>query len=281
MTDAERRERRGTERAAEQFARLVDVMKTLRAPDGCPWDREQTWKSLSPFVLEETYEVLDAIDRNDAADLKQEIGDLIFEAVFLAQVAADEQRFDVADSLESIVTKLVRRHPHVFERERSAPSSITPRQVEVRWEELKAAERAAAAQPHTIMSGIARTLPALLRAYEIGQRAAAVGFDWTRPSDVIEKVREEIAELDQAVANEGADPEHTEEEMGDLLFALANLSRKLAIEPEAALRKANDKFTRRFEQLEAAIKARGQDFKQLTLDQMEHEWQLVKERERG
>jgi ATP diphosphatase len=254
-------------------------MRTLRAPGGCPWDREQTWKSLSPFVLEETYEVLDAIDKNDAAALRQEIGDLIFEAVFLAQVAAEAGHFDVADSLESIVTKLIRRHPHVFDRGAAEGSPTTPRDVEVRWEELKAAERAAAAQPHSTMSGIARTLPALLRAYEIGQRASAVGFDWTRASEVMDKIHEELAELQDAVADTGAGSARAEEEMGDLLFALANLSRKLGIEPEAALRKANDKFTRRFDELEAAVKSRGVEFKTLTLEEMEHEWQRVKKRE--
>ena len=270
-----------TDRAALQFARLVDVMRTLRGPDGCPWDREQTWKSLSPFVLEETYEVLDAIERNDPAAVKQEIGDLVFEAVFLAQVAADAGLFDVADALETISTKLVRRHPHVFARDASSRGPSTPREVEVKWEELKAAERAAAAEPHTTMSGIARTLPALLRAYEIGQRASAVGFDWVRPADVMDKITEELDELREAIASDGSNSSRAEEEMGDLLFALANLSRKLGIEPEAALRKANDKFTKRFERLESSIKSSGREMKSMTLDQLEEEWQNVKKAEQG
>jgi ATP diphosphatase len=280
MTDRSTTEREEIDRAATQFARLVEVMRVLRSPDGCPWDREQTWRSLSPFVLEETYEVLDAIDRHDVDDLRQEIGDLMFEAVFLAQVAADEGHFGVADSLDAIVNKLVRRHPHVFDRDGSARQPANARDVEVRWEELKAAERAADAQPHSTLRGIARTLPALLRAYEIGQRASAVGFDWVRTEDVIEKAREELVELEEAVARDGRDSMNAEEEMGDLLFAIANVSRRLGIEPEAALRKANDKFTRRFDQLETVVKARGRELRELTLEEMEDEWQRVKQTER-
>jgi nucleoside triphosphate diphosphatase len=273
------------ERAAAWFTRLVEVMRTLRAPDGCPWDREQTWRTLAPFVLEETYEVLDAIDRRDVEGLKQEIGDLLFEAVFLAQVASEAGHFDVADSLESIVAKLVRRHPHVFARQAPGSGPATPRDVEVRWEELKAAERAAADpdgadRPHTTLSGIPRTLPSLLRAYEIGQRASAVGFDWNRPAEIVPKVREELDELMDAVEREGAGSAHAEEEMGDLLFALANLSRKLGIEPEAALRKANDKFTRRFDRVESEASRRGGDLRALTLADLEREWERVKRDER-
>jgi nucleoside triphosphate diphosphatase len=282
MTETTRPEPRGsTDRAAHAFARLVDIMKTLRAPNGCPWDREQTWQSLSPFVLEETYEVIDAIDRNDVNGLRQELGDLIFEAVFLAQVASDGNLFDVADSLEAIADKLVRRHPHVFDPDGSPRTITTARDVEVRWEELKAAERAQAAEPHTTLSGIARTLPSLLRAYEIGQRAAAVGFDWNTATDVMDKVQEELTELRDELSRGSGDRSRAEEEMGDLLFAIANLSRKLGIEPEAALRKANDKFTRRFDQVESAILARQQTWKDLTLDEMEREWTRVKEREHG
>jgi MazG family protein len=270
-----------TDRAAEQFSRLVDVLRTLRSPGGCPWDREQTLESLSPFLLEETYEVLDAIAARDMDALAQEIGDLLFEGAFLAQVASDNGAFDVADALETIVTKLVRRHPHVFGRPLTASSPSTPREVEVRWEELKAAERAQASRPHTTLSGIPRTLPALLRAYEIGQRASAVGFDWEKPSDVIAKVREELDELDEAVRGDGTGSSRAREEMGDVLFALANLARQLGVEPEGALRQANDKFTRRFEALEAAMAAGGRSFKELTLPEMEREWERIKRRETG
>src|SRR5512140_586419 len=234
-------------KAAEQFARLVEIMATLRQPDGCPWDREQTIDTLKPFVLEETYEVLEAIDRHDHAALREELGDFLFEAVFLAQLEFEAGHFSIAESIEHIADKLVRRHPHVFARDAGEPAIDSAGQVRVRWEEIKAQERGAGDKPKTLLSGIAPTLPALLRAYHIGLRAASVGFDWHEARDVVSKIDEEIAELRQEVAdNKPIDHSRAEEEMGDLLFAIANLSRKLGIEPETALRKANDKFTKRF-----------------------------------
>src|SRR5512140_1477546 len=234
-------------RAAEEFTRLVEIMAALRAPDGCPWDREQTIDSLKPFVLEETYEVIEAIDAHDHPALCEELGDFVFEAVFLAQLESEAGHFTIADSLRSIADKLVRRHPHVFARDAGEPALDSAGQVKVRWEEIKAQERGASAAPKTLLSGIAPALPALLRAYHIGLRAASVGFDWHEARDVVSKIDEEIAELRQEVAdNKPIDHSRAEEEMGDLLFAIANLSRKLGIEPETALRKANDKFTKRF-----------------------------------
>jgi len=264
-------------RAAREFARLAEIMATLRGPDGCPWDREQTIDTLKPFVLEETYEVLEAIDRHDHAALCEELGDFVFEAVFLAQLEAEAGAFTIADSLQSIADKLVRRHPHVFKRDEGEAALDTAGQVRTRWEEIKAQERGGSATPKTLLSGIAPALPALLRAYHIGVRAASVGFDWTTPGDIVDKIQEEVDELREVVGtNDPLDQARAEEEMGDLLFSIANLSRKLGIEPETALRKANDKFTRRFGALEKSVSDSGRAMKDLTLEELETAWQRVK-----
>ena len=278
--------------AGSAFERLVEIVARLRAPGGCPWDREQTLESLRPFVLEETYEVLEAIDGGDRDALREEIGDMIFEGVLLAQVCAEAGDFTVADSVRSIADKLVRRHPHVFG---DAERAKTADEVLGRWEEAKARERAAApdgGQPKTILGGVPRSLPALLRAHEMGTRAAAVGFDWERPGDVLAKIEEEVAELREATERltaarassaDASDADrrrrHVEEEMGDLLFAIANLSRKLGVEPEAALRQADDKFARRFTELERRFAARGESLQQAGLARMEAEWGRIKQDE--
>ena len=266
--------------AGAQFDRLLDIMRTLRAPGGCPWDREQTHASLRPFVLEETYEVLEAIDSGSSLSLREELGDYLYEAVFLAQISEESGDFTIGDAIDAICDKLVRRHPHVFERA-ADDESITSEQVVEKWETLKARERAAAgAEPKkrtTTLSGVPKTLPSLLRAYEISARAAAVGFDWARPRDVLDKIDEEVAEVRREVESGATgDLSRAEEEMGDLLFAIANLSRKLGIEPEAALRRANEKFTRRFDAVEQAFIARGESLHAATLEEMEAEWQRVK-----
>ncbi len=267
---------------ASEFARLVEIMATLRGPNGCPWDREQTLQSLSHFVLEEAYEAVDAIERGDLNALREEIGDHIFEGVFLAQIAADQGAFTVADSLKAVSDKLVRRHPHVFrddgrvhdaaskERAPSADAALS------RWDAQKAEEKAAAGQKGTTLGDLPNSLPALLRAYKLGKRAAGVGFDWTRATDVVEKIEEEVAELRETLANEPANTARAEEEMGDLLFAIANLSRKLGIEPEAALRKANQKFEKRFTAMESRIAASGRSISAMNLDDLEAEWAKVK-----
>ncbi|HLG54243.1 MAG TPA: nucleoside triphosphate pyrophosphohydrolase [Vicinamibacterales bacterium] len=267
------------DRVGERFERLVDIMRTLRATDGCPWDREQTHASLRPFVLEETYEVLEAIERGIPADLCEELGDFLFEAVFLARISEEAGDFAIGDAIDAICDKLVRRHPHVFARETGDPA-LTSGQVIDKWETLKARERAAAgAAPRskTTLSGVPNTLPSLLRAYEISARAAAVGFDWARPDDVLDKIEEEVAEVRREVESGATgDLSRAEEEMGDLLFAIANLSRKLGIEPEAALRRATEKFTTRFEAVEHAFTERGRTLGEATLEEMEAEWQRVK-----
>lgn len=265
----------------QEFTRLVEIMATLRSSDGCPWDREQTIDSLKPFVLEETYEVLEAIDRHDHAGLCEELGDFLFEAVFLAQLESEAGHFTIADALTSISDKLVRRHPHVFARDETTAAIDTPDKVVTRWEEIKAQERGpgnTAAKKKTLLSGIPATLPALLRAYEIGIRAKSVGFEWDKVTDVMDKIQEEVDEL-RAEIGDGTsiDRDRAEEEMGDLLFTMAHLSRQLGIEPETALRKANDKFTKRFGSMETAIEQSGRTLADMNLDQLEVEWQRAKE----
>ena len=257
--------------AGEEFQRLVDIMARLRGPGGCPWDRAQTLESLRPFVLEETYEVVDAIDRGDHEALRGEIGDFLFEGVFLAQIETDDGRGTVTDSLHHINEKLIRRHPHIFG---TAEGVDTPGKVVEQWEQIKAREQQSAGQRKSLLKGLAKALPSLLRAHEIGVRVAAVGFDWAKTDDVIGKIEEEVAEI-RAAKTEGR--ERTEEEMGDLLFSIAQLARQLGIDAESALRKANDKFTRRFEKLEAAFEAEGRDIHGATLEEMESVWQNVKQ----
>ena len=273
--------RASSESLGDKFEQLVSIMRALRAPGGCPWDRAQTHASLRPFVLEETYEVLEAIDTGNTEELREELGDYLYEAVFLAQISEEAGEFSIGDAIDAIRDKLVRRHPHVFAK---APDddNITTGQVIERWETMKAREREAkghAAEPRakTTLSGVPKTLPSLLRAYEISARAAAVGFDWSRAEDVLDKIDEEVAEVRREVES-GATGHLSaaEEEMGDLLFAITNLSRKLGIEPEAALRRANEKFTTRFDAMERAFAARGRRLTDATLDEMEQQWEKVK-----
>ena len=269
-----------TNRAAEAFVRVLEIMATLRGPGGCPWDREQTLDSLKPFVLEETYEVLEALDHQDHAALREELGDFLFQAVFLAELESEAGHFDIADSLTTLADKLVRRHPHVFRRDEGEPALESAGQVRTRWEEIKAQERGGP-KPKTLLSGIATALPALLRAYHLGTRAASVGFDWDRTTDVVAKIQEEVDELREVVERGPSfDVGRAEEEMGDLLFSIANLARKLGIEPETALRKANDKFTSRFGTVERHVTASGRAMREMTLDELEQEWQRAKATER-
>jgi nucleoside triphosphate diphosphatase len=245
-------------------------MRRLRGPGGCPWDREQSIHTLRPFVLEETYEVLDAIDRDDHEALRGEIGDLLFEGVFLAQIESDDGRFTVADSLRHITAKLIRRHPHVFG---TTKGVNTAGKVLEQWEQIKSREQKDAGQPRSVLRGMPTSLPSLLGAHEIGTRVAAVGFDWAKADDVLDKIEEEVKEL-RAAQREGR--ERREEEMGDLLFAIANLARKLGIEPESALRRANQKFSERFQQVEQHFEAEGRSVHDAALEEMERVWALVK-----
>ena len=264
--------------AGDRFDRLVQIMRRLRSPDGCAWDREQTLASLRPFVLEEAYEVVDAIDRGDRTALCDELGDLLLEAVFVAQICAEASAFTIADATDAVVAKLIRRHPHVFggsDTETDAGRrDLSPAEVKEQWERIKTRERAETPERATLLDGIPEALPSLLRASRIGARTANVGFDWDEPGAVIDKVDEELAELRQAVAS--ADPTHIEEELGDLLFTVANLARKLRVDPESALRAANGKFTRRFRAIEQRLAARGRALHDATPEELEREWQAVK-----
>jgi ATP diphosphatase len=269
----------------EAFEKLVAVMRTLRSPDGCPWDREQTLDSLTHFVLEEAHEVVEAIERKDMDALCEEIGDHVFEGVFLAQVAAESGRFTIDDSLRSVVEKLLRRHPHVFQedgRVHDADSRERAPSAEAaldRWNSLKARERDASGGRHSTLGSVPTSLPALLRAYKIGKRAASVGFEWATTTDVVAKIEEEVAELRDTLDKEPDNAARAEEEMGDLFFAMANLSRRLGIEPETALRKANEKFTKRFNRMEESFTASGRTLDAATLEEMDVEWNRIKENE--
>jgi MazG family protein len=256
-------------------------MAVLRSELGCPWDRKQTPQTLRPFLLEETYEALEAIDRADARELQGELGDVLFQCVFQAQIAAEGGRFEIADSVMAIVSKLIRRHPHVFT-EKGQPLSAAARaratatsseQVLTQWEQLKAREQQSAGAKARVLAGVPRALPALLRAHEIGTRVAAVGFDWPSASDVMDKIDEETRELREALTES---PARAAEELGDLFFALANLARKLGIEPEAALAHANDKFSARFDEVEALFEADGRSVHGASLDELESAWEDVK-----
>jgi nucleoside triphosphate diphosphatase len=266
------------ETAGEAFASLVELMRLLRSPEGCPWDREQTLESLAAYVLEEAYEVTDAIERRAVDELKREIGDLVFEGVFLSQVAADEGHFTIVDALNHARDKLVRRHPHVFAPDVHTASVTTPAAVKGQWEEIKAAERGEEGRTDRgVFDGLPRTLPALLLAYEASSRAALVGFDWPDARSVLDKIEEELAELRASLT--GEPHARVEEETGDLLFAVANLARKLGVEPEIALRRATHKFQSRFVAMQQGLAKQGLSLDEASLDEMEAAWQAAKQDE--
>jgi MazG family protein len=254
-----------------RFERLVAIMAQLRAPGGCPWDREQNFDTIKPYTIEETYEVLDAIDQRDYAGLCEELGDFMLQAVFYAQMASEEGRFSIADSLDAINKKLVRRHPHVF----GDGDAKTPDQVLKRWDEIKLDEkRDKGIEPKGKLDGVPRALPALMEAHLISKKAAKAGFEWPNIDGVLDKVREETEELSQA--RESGSPEEIEGEMGDLLFTLVNVARWMKIDPEQALRKTNAKFRARFAHVERGLAADGSSLEQATLDEMEELWQQSK-----
>lgn len=258
---------------AEKFGRLVETMARLRSPEGCPWDREQTFDSLKPYLLEETYEVLEAVDARDWPALAEELGDLLLEVVFLAQLASEEGLFEVGDSLDLIQEKLVRRHPHVF----GTAKADTPGEVKQRWDRIKAQERESKGRGgEGLLDAVPRNLPALVEAAQVASRAAAVGFDWQNAEQVLEKLEEELAEL--AEARRRAQPDELESEIGDLLFVLVNLARFLEVDPEQALRKTNRRFRERFGYVERKLVEQGKSLREASLDEMEALWQEAKRR---
>lgn len=254
-----------------EFDKLVAIMARLRAPGGCPWDLSQSRQDLKPYLVEETYEVLDAIETGDPERLKEELGDLLLQVVFHAEIAEEEGAFTIEDVCRCINEKLVRRHPHVF----GEVKADTPEQVLRNWEAIKKDEKGLEA---SVLAGVPRVLPALLKAYRLQQKAARVGFDWEERKQVEEKVKEEWSELNEAVAEN--DKEHVREELGDFLFALVNLSRFLDVDPEDALQFSNSKFARRFKALEAEASKQGREIHGMTLAEMDELWELIKARER-
>jgi MazG family protein len=261
--------------------RLLDIMARLRTPvGGCPWDLEQNFASIAPYTIEEAYEVADAIERNDLPALKDELGDLLFQVVFHAQMGKDAGAFTFADVAAAISDKMIRRHPHVF-----GDADIASAEAQTKaWEEHKAAERqsraVAAGRAASVLDGVAVGLPALARAVKLQNRAARVGFDWPDVAPVLDKIGEEIDELRAELADPRRDTDRLEDELGDMLFVLANLGRHLQIDPEAALRRANAKFERRFHRIEALLAERGKRPEESDLAEMDALWDQAKAEER-
>lgn len=251
------------------IGRLVEIMARLRGPDGCPWDREQTLRTLKTYLLEESHEVREAIDADDPAALKEELGDLLFQIVFQSQIAVERGWFGLAEVAAGIGDKLVRRHPHVFGDGRLS----TSREVVRQWEELKAEERRTRSGASRL-SSVPRELPALLRALRLSEKAARIGFDWIDTRQVFDKVREEIAEWEAATSD--SDPEAPARELGDLLFSLVNVARKLGIEPESALQSANQRFIRRLSRIEQSLAEEGARVEEVPATRLERLWEQAK-----
>jgi ATP diphosphatase len=268
---------------SREIERLIAIMAALRTPGtGCPWDLEQTFRTIAPYTIEEAYEVADAIERGDLEDLRDELGDLLLQVVFHARMAEEQGAFAFGEVVEAITTKLIRRHPHVFGEARD----LSLEEVKGLWDTIKAAEKAERAQARpegetgrSLLDGVARSLPALARAEKLTRKAATIGFDWPKTAQVVDKIHEELTEVAEAAA--GGEPERIEDEVGDLLFAAANLARHLRIDPEAALRRANAKFERRFQAIERGLAEQGRAPGEASLDEMERLWNEAKAAERA
>jgi len=256
----------------KEFDDLVALMDRLRGEDGCPWDKEQKPQDLRGYLLEEAYEVVEAIDGGRPQPLREELGDLLFQIVFLSRIFAESRHFTIREVIEDITQKMTRRHPHVF----ADSTAGTTAEVLRQWEEIKRRERSEdpGKAESSALDGVPRSLPALLRAERLGAKAARVGFDWTRPEEVLEKIEEEVSELRQALASEP--PERAAEEFGDLLFAMANLARHLGVHAEGALQGANARFTGRFQRVEAELRRRGSDPSKEDAAELERLWERAK-----
>jgi ATP diphosphatase len=273
--------------AADGIDRLLAIMAALRTPvTGCPWDLEQTFETIAPYTIEEAYEVVDAIQRGDLVDLKDELGDLLLQVVFHARMAEEQEAFGFGDVVEAITRKLHRRHPHVF----GSARNLAPDEVKALWDRIKQAEKAERREERAragqvveaeggFLAGIPGALPALTRAVKLTARAAKVGFDWPETAQVAEKVREELGEVEEAGTSR--DPDRIEDEIGDLLFAVANLARHYRVDPEAALRRTNAKFERRFGAVEKGLARQNRSLDDATLDEMEALWVKAKIEERS
>lgn len=257
-----------------QFSRLVNIMRRLLGPGGCPWDREQTHKTLKPYLVEEAYEVIESIDSGNYAALREELGDVLLQIVFHSEIARLDGRFDIADVIKSICDKMERRHPHVFGKEQWASAEEVLRN----WEDIKKSEKEKKRKTDniSILEGIPRNLPSLIRAHRIQDRAARVGFDWKHIDDVYKKVLEEIDELHSLMQNSSSPIDRIEDELGDLLFALVNLSRFLKVHPEEALQRTTEKFIRRFKYIENEAHKQGRQLKSMTLEEMDTLWEAAK-----
>lgn len=258
--------------------RLARLMHTLRAPGGCPWDGEQTLQSLKPYLLEEAYEVLHALEAGDTNDHKEELGDLLLQVVFQSEIRSESDEFCLSDVAEAIYAKLVRRHPHVFGESAGAENA---KEAYGSWEKIKAAERAESGQRQKgTLDGVPDALPALLRAYRIGEKASSVGFDWNSEDGAVDKLKEELGELQELLTSPSTERERIEEEFGDLLFATVNIARHLKIDPETALRQATFKFQRRFNFIEEALRRDGQHVSDTDLEGLEALWNQAKTQEK-
>jgi MazG family protein len=260
---------------AKAMQGLLDLMARLRNKDGgCPWDIAQDFKSIAPYTIEEAYEVFDAIERDNMDELKDELGDLLLQVVFHAQMASEAGLFEFAEVARSVTEKMIHRHPHVFGDEKAANAGDVEKRI---WEERKDLEKKRKALD-SILNDVPMALPAIMRAQKLQKRAARVGFEWARPVDVLDKMEEEIAEMREAIA--GGREEEIKDELGDLFFVLTNFGRMLGADCEESLRHANSKFTRRFQGIERELKARGKSFEQSSLDEMEQIWQDEKKKEK-
>jgi len=273
---------------SERFSKLIELMATLRAPNGCPWDRKQTHESLKPYLLEEAYEALETIDHRDNAKLKEELGDVLLQVIFHSQIAAEAGTFTIDDVVDHLATKLVRRHPHVFGDHDIATKPANGEQVLSQWEEIKRAERQAAGGAQSALDGVPKALPALLRAYQVQARASRVGFDWSHDatglSEVFKKIAEEIGELQAALAAEASASPSTAShddvagELGDLLFSLVNLARFIKVNPEDALRLSTNRFVDRFVLVEAQAAEQQRPLSGMTAAELEGLWETAKRR---
>jgi nucleoside triphosphate diphosphatase len=262
------------------IARLIEIMAALRTPQtGCPWDLEQDFRSIAPYTVEEAYEVAEAIERGDLDELRDELGDLLLQVVFHARMAQEQGAFAFPDVVNAICEKLIRRHPHVF----GDGAGLSAEGVTAQWDEIKAAERAAKGSPApaSLLDGVPLALPALTRAVKLQQKASKVGFDWNNAAHVMGKIREETEEIAVELDAADVDPEALEEEIGDLLFVVANLARHARVDPEQALRGANTKFQRRFHHIERRLREMGTTPEAASLDQMEELWTEAKRQEKA
>ncbi len=256
-----------------KLPQLVEIMKKLRAPDGCPWDREQSTRTLVPYIIEEAYEVVGAIEAGSSKDLKEELGDLMFQIVFASELASEKDEFDINDVIAASIEKMTRRHPHVFGEAKVDNSE----EVMKRWEEIKKQE-GNGEKTGGHLSGVTESFPALLRAHKLTEKAAKVGFDWKDTLHVLDKLTEELAEFREAILMK--DAKKTEEEIGDLLFTLVNVSRFVQVNPEEALRKTVGKFMHRFNHIEKTLEQRGLDISSSSTDEMEKLWEEAKRLEK-